>query len=590
MHPSPQLARTPWLDLRGPWAFAYDDGALGVRDGWPDSPAPFDRTIVVPFPPESPLSGIGDRSQHDVVWYRRTFRLSELGRPRTDSRLILRFGAVDYEAQVWVNGADVGSHEGGHSSFALDVTDALRDGDEQVIAVRAEDRMRDLTQPRGKQAWELEPAEIWYHRTTGIWQPVWLEWAGPTSVDALAWRTSTGGVIGLEWRLSAEPPRGTRARVRLSRDGTALAAASFAATGRDLRGELRIDRDPASLAELLWRPSNPVLLDAEVAVESANGDVLDRVTSYVGIREVGASGGLVTINGTPLFLRLVLEQGYWPASHLAAPGDQAIRDELEAVRALGFNGVRIHQKVEDPRFLYWCDRLGLVVWGEMANAQAFSPDAVRRFTAEWLEVVGRDQSHPSIVAWVPFNESWGVPDLANDPAQRAFVRSIHDRTRELDPTRPVIGNDGWEHVVGDLWGIHDYAQDGPTLRRRYGTADAIEQTLVGDELPKRLAVSDARHRGEPILLTEYGGISLDPDGSDGWDGYGSVPDADALVARYGELTTALLDSSGLAGFCYTQLTDTEQERNGLLRADRTPKMEVTRIAEINRRRSRAERG
>ncbi|MEA2511679.1 MAG: hypothetical protein QOJ59_1166, partial [Thermomicrobiales bacterium] len=310
--------------------------------------------------------------------------------------------------------------------------------------------------------------------------------------------------------------------------------------------------------------------------------------SYAGMRSCGYANGRVLLNGRPDYPRLVLSQGYWPESHLAAPDADALRREVELIRAHGFNGVRLHQKVEDPRLLYWCDRLGLLVWGEMANAYVFSDAAVERLTREWLEVLRRDYNHPCIVTWMPLNESWGVPNLERDPAQRAYVRGLYHLTQALDPTRPVIGNDGWEHIASDVWGIHDYATEGDALRERYGTAEAVERTLREVQpLYRTIALPEAHRAGEPIMLTEFGGITDAQTSDEPWWGYGSAGDPEALRVKYDDLVGAVLDCPTIAGFCYTQLTDTEQERNGLLTADRTPKLDPAMIRAITSRPSKA---
>jgi beta-galactosidase/beta-glucuronidase len=590
MHPSPQRRRAGWLDLTGPWGFAYDDGDIGMRDGWQEDPKAFDRVIQVPFPPESKLSGIHDHLEHPVVWYRRTFRLSDVGGYERGRRLLLHFGAVDYSARVWLNGRLVDRHVGGHSSFTIDLTHSLGDRDEQVLVVRAEDQPLDLTQPRGKQFWETDPARIWYHRTTGIWQPVWLESVGSTYIEDLAWTPDTRrGRLGMTVRLNAEPEEGVRLRVRLSFKGHLLADDSYLVRQRDTGREIRLEADSGGVVgrRLLWSPGNPNLIDAEVVLEGPDDVTLDAIASYVGLRSVEATDGLYLINGRPRYLRLVLAQNYWPDSHLAAPSDEALRREVELILSLGFNGVRIHQKVEDERFLYWCDRLGLMVWAEMANAYEFNETAISRFTSEWLEVVRRQYSHPSIITWVPFNESWGVPDLPGDPAQRDFVRAIYHLTKAIDPTRPVIGNDGWEHIAGDILGIHDYALDGRDLRERYGTPEAVDAALRGRPQHQRAMLDDTPRGGRPIILSEFGGITFDPEPGKPWFGYGSVSSDDQLLNKYEELVRAVLDSPTIAGFCYTQLTDTEQETNGLLRADRTPKLDPNIVRAITSRPSKA---
>ncbi len=590
MHPSPQRRRAGWLDLSGPWGFAYDDGDVGQGQGWYEDGEPYKRTIQVPFPPESQMSGIHDPSFHPVIWYRRTFKVSDVGGYRRGRRLLLHFGAVDYFARVWVNGRLVDRHEGGHSSFTVDITDTLIDGDEQLLVVRAEDQPLDLTQPRGKQYWEEQPGRIWYHRTTGIWQPVWLESVGPTYVSNVHWTPDPRrGRLGLTLRLNHEPDHPLRLKLRLSVRGEVLADDSYLIRHQESGREIRLEADSGGMVgrRLLWAPSHPNLIDAALVLEEDDGAELDAIASYVGLRSVEAADGLYLINGRPRYLRLVLAQNYWPESHLAAPSDEALRREVELIRSLGFNGVRIHQKVEDERFLYWCDRLGLLVWAEMANAYEFTENAVARFTREWMEVVRRQYSHPSIITWVPFNESWGVPDLPGDPAQRDFVRGIYHLTKALDPTRPVIGNDGWEHVAGDIWGVHDYALDGAALRERWGTPEAVDQALQGRPQHHRAVLEGGPRGDRPVILSEFGGITYEPQPGKPWFGYGSVRSDDELLTKYEELVLAVLDSPTLAGFCYTQLTDTEQETNGLLRADRTPKLDPAMVRAITYRPSKA---
>jgi hypothetical protein len=390
-------------------------------------------------------------------------------------------------------------------------------------------------------------------------------------------------------RLNQQPDRGLRLRLRLSHEGEVLADDAYLIQSQETGRDITLEPGATGMvsSSLLWSPTHPNLLDARVVLEDGNGSVLDSIESYVGVRFVEATDGLFLLNGAPAYLCLVLAQGYWPQSHLAAPSADALRREVAAIKSLGFNGVRIHQKVEDPRFLYWCDVLGLFVWAEMANAYAFTERAIERFTREWLDVVRRDYSHPSIITWVPFNESWGVPDLPGDPAQRDYVRGIYHLTKALDPTRPVIGNDGWEHLVGDVWSIHDYALDGDTLRERYGTPEAVDAMLRGRPEHHRAVLDDTPRDGRPIILSEFGGISYAPQPGTPWFGYGSVGSDDELLRKYEDLVGAVLDCPTISGFCYTQLADTEQEANGLLRADRTPKLDPEKVRAITSRPSKA---
>jgi beta-galactosidase/beta-glucuronidase len=586
IHPRPQLIRPGWTDLSGPWEFAYDDGDVGLDQHWYARDDVFDLVINVPFPPESEASGIGERGFHPVVWYRRTFSTTS----SPGERLLLHFGAVDYRASVWVNGHLVATHEGGHTPFSADVTAVLADDGDNILTVRAEDRPGDTTQPRGKQDWLERPHGIFYERTTGIWQPVWLEPVPATYVASLRWTPDLlRGTLRLRVVLDGPVPPDLQLGVALTLHGRPLTDDTFAVSSRVVQRDLPLD--PVAIthhrSQYLWTPNHPNLVEATVTLRTG-GRVSDEVSSYVGLRTVACSGTRFLLNGRPYFLRMVLAQNYWPQSHLAAPSPQALREEVEWVKELGFNGVRIHQKIEDPRFLYWCDRIGLVAWGEMPSAQAFDTDTLSKLTREWLEVLERDASVPSLVSWVPLNESWGVPSLENDPAQRDAVRGLFHLTKAIEPTRPVIGNDGWEHLVSDIFGVHDYSASGDVLRQRYGGAEEVEHTLAKIQpYYKVLMLSDHGHTDAPLMVTEFGGITYDPDSEDFWNGYGAVADAADLLERYTDLATALLDSPVVAGFCYTQLTDTAQERNGLLDENRKPKVDPAAIRAVNRRPSAA---
>jgi beta-galactosidase/beta-glucuronidase len=562
------------------WGVAYDDAGCGLDEGWQQRADVFTRTIQVPFPPESPLSGVGDTAFHPIVWYRRTLRVADEDAGR---RLLLHCGAVDYRAQVWVNGQLVATHEGGQTPFSADITMALRQGEEQVIVIRAEDAPLDLAQPRGKQDWHEEPHAIWYQRTTGIWQSVWLESVGSTHITHVRWTPEVEQgflklFVHLKHHYDVAP---LHMRVQLNLHGRVLADDTYMVIGTEVERQIAFDRAGVmDEDDLLWSPEHPNLIGATLAL-LAGDEVIDEVQSYCGLRSIGSDERNFLLNGRPYYLRFTLEQGYWPQSHLAAPGDEALRREVELTKELGFNGVRIHQKVEDPRFLYWCDRLGLLVWGEMANAYVFSPLAIERLTREWLEVLARDYNHPCIVAWVPINESWGVSNLAHDQAQRHYVQALYHLTRAFDPARLVLGNEGFEHSVSDIYGIHDYSFEGATLRERYGSKEAVLRTLQEVQSGGRaLMLPGYEYTKGPLMLTEFGGISLPPESGAQWYGYGTVADKEAFLSKYRELVEAILDSPDIAGFCYTQLTDTGQETNGLLTAEREAKFDPAAIREI----------
>jgi beta-galactosidase/beta-glucuronidase len=588
-YPRPQFRREDWTNLNGTWAFAFDDSDVGLVENWQSTDAtalrsggsPFDREIVVPFCYQARLSGIGETDFHDVVWYARSFEFA----PAEEERLLLHFGAVDYRATVWVNGVQLASHEGGHTPFSADVTDALTGG-ENVLVVRAEDPSRDVTIPRGKQYWKEESESIYYTRTTGIWQTVWLEPVGRRRIDTLR-LTPDVDAASVEIELSVtgiEPGMSLRATVELGGeqvlDDTLSVDSSLVERSLPLlhRGEAP---DTPQLAHrpvlALWSPEHPHLYDLRLELLDQNGQLLDRVHSYFGMRKIEVRDGRVFLNGRPLYQRLVLDQGYFPEGILTAPADEDLRRDVELARERGFNGARKHQKVEDPRWLFWADTLGFLVWGEMANAYQYSHDYVRRITAEWQEALMRDYNHPCIVAWVPMNESWGVPDLASERPQTEHLLALYHLTRSLDQTRPVVSNDGWEHAITDLCNIHDY-RDAQALAKTYTTP---ESAVAAEPANKPIYVPGYSYRGEPILITEFGGIAFSGD-EGGW-GYSTVTDADEFIARYASLIDALLSCEPVRGFCYTQLTDVEQEINGLLTYDRQPKVDSARIRDITTR-------
>jgi beta-galactosidase/beta-glucuronidase len=586
-YPRPQMMRRAWADLDGTWSFRHDDADTGLADGW-SAGLPDPREITVPFPPESTASGIGEPGFHRVVWYARTIGADDLaaaGRSESSPVVLLHFGAVDYRARVWLDGRFVGEHEGGHTPFTFDVTPLVADGDDHVLVVRAEDDPHDLTQPRGKQDWHEDAHAIWYRRTTGIWQTVWLEAVPDTSIEHLRWLPAGPAAVDLDVRLRGRAAPSTRLRVALQFDerdedlGTLDVDVPPGATTVHVTVPVARQRNGQAQDELTWSPARPRLVDATVSLHDAAGGLVDAVASYLGIRTVGVDRGAFLLNGRPYDVRSVLNQGYWPDSHLAAPSRTALRREVELIKELGFTACRIHQKIEDPRFLYWADRLGLLVWGETPGAYEFSPTAVQRLTREWMAAVDRDVSHPSIVTWVPFNESWGIQHVADDPAQQAFSRALTDLTRALDPTRPVISNDGWEQQNSDIITVHDYEGDGAVLARTYADAAARARLLSGmGPAGRRVLLDGAADHGQPVMLTEFGGIAFQPGErrADGW-GYTAATDADDWIARITALYDAIRASTFLAGSCYTQLTDTMQETNGLLTAEREPKAPIEQI-------------
>jgi beta-galactosidase/beta-glucuronidase len=592
-YPRPQLVREQWTSLDGQWDFAYDDLDRGLSERWAERrDSPFSLTITVPFVPESSASGIGDTSFHPIVWYRRMISADSLLHGK---RHIVHFGAVDYYASVWIDGRLVATHTGGQVAFSVDVTDSLDpDRDSHSLVVRARDDVDDPEVPRGKQDWQLDPHIVWYRRSTGIWRSVWIESVSAQAVASLDWATDhTAASVTLTVELTLRPTASTHVDIQLSFAGETLARMSV--TPGSVRARVTVElpalRNAQSRDSYLWSPENPNLIDAAIVVREGD-QTMDVVTSYFGVRSTTVGAGAFRLNGVPYFVRSVLEQGWWDESHLTAPSPAHYRAEVEAIRELGFNAARVHQKTEDPRMLYWADRLGLMIWGESAAAYAFGPRAAGLMIAEWQEIVTQYRNHPSIVTWVPVNESWGVQDIAVSPPQREFVRALASLTRALDPSRPVVSNDGWEHVDSDLMTLHDYDPDPATIRRRYADRDTVAEVLRGQGPQLRSpSLSDRQLERfdaglAPLMITEFGGISFA--GASGW-GYSVVTSESEFAGALAGLFGAVLGSPVVAGFCYTQFTDTLQESNGLLRSDRSPKLPVetlramiTGVSERNR--------
>jgi Glycosyl hydrolases family 2, TIM barrel domain/Glycosyl hydrolases family 2, sugar binding domain len=569
-YPRPQLERAEWLCLDGEWDFALDPE---MRWKLPEE-VEWNLRIRVPFSPETAASGIGNTGFYRACWYKREF---DAPRPERGQQLLLHFGAVDYRATVWVNGRAAAYHQGGYTPFTANITDLLVDGPQTVI-VWADDDPMNLSKPRGKQDWQLDPHSIWYPRTTGIWQSVWIERVPATYLSWLRWTPNVERwEIGFEAGLAGEHREGMRLHVKLEAGNTLLANDTYTVVANEVHRRIALS-DPGIddyRNELLWSPSTPNLIRADLKLCGPDGELMDSAQSYTALRSIAVQGDKFVLNGRPYQLRMVLDQGYWPETGITAPDDDAYRRDVELAKAMGFNGVRKHQKIESPRYLYWADELGLLVWEEMPSAYRFTKASIERVAHEWIEAIARDTSHPCIVAWVPFNESWGVPDLPDSPAQRHYVQALYHLTKTLDPSRPVIGNDGWESVATDIIGIHDYDDDPERIAKRYGVEEAPR--LFKRERPGgRLLLLEAQAHEQPIMLTEFGGIAFSRNVHT-W-GYSRTENAEEFATRYVNLLRVVRSLPILAGFCYTQFTDTYQEANGLLYVDRTPKIPIEHIA------------
>lgn len=566
--PNPAFARKNWKTLNGIWDFAFDEDDRFEAMG-PDG-AVFDQAIHVPFCYESQLSGIGTDRTCRSVWYRRGFEVTEA---ELDGAVLLHFGAVDYTAKVWVNGCYVGRHDGGFTPFQFEIRRFLKPGS-NVLTVKAEDDYS-REKPRGKQMWAKDPALCFYVNTTGIWQSVWLEFTGRNYITDIR---ITPDVDNGKAHFQIRTLREQDVKVALTiRKGEQLLGRMTVETGSK-RVECSFgfqEHGVKSVFDLYWTPDFPTLLDVEV--ELLEGDrVLDAVSTYFGLRKLHINGDRIYLNNTLLYQRLVLDQGYWPDGLMTAPSDDAIRRDVELTKAMGFNGARKHQKIEDPRYYYWADKLGLLVWGEMPSNYDFTPEGQRMLLDEMQAFVKRDFNHPCIITWIPFNESWGVHQIVGDPMQKHFVKAAYHLLKSLDQTRLVGSNDGWEQIgLTDFCGIHDYDITPDNFAGRYGD---IYETIRGSVNFKPVYAKDESYNGVPLLLTEMGGVKLK--NAAGWGYSGDIENENEMVGYLRGMIAAIRGHEKLRGFCYTQLTDVRQETNGLLTPEREPRVPLTVLREI----------
>lgn len=583
-YPRPQLVRPAWENLNGNWDFAFDDGDAGIGAGWFRGFEP-QKQIRVPFTYETELSGIHDETRHDHVWYQKKVRLT----PETGKKVLLHFEGSDYLTSVWINGVYAGNHKGGYARFTFDITPWIREG-ENLIVVKADDSFSE-EQARGKQRWRKENFACWYVQTTGIWKTVWLETVPDVYVSSLKLTPDVkNGEIDIEALVAgaedvqAAPGQGKELMLQAEISFADESVAKASVQVHDGKASLKVSvSHSADFGRniRLWSPRDPALYDLKVSL-TADGKPEDEVLSYFGMRDIRIEKGNVLLNGAPLYQRLILDQGYWKDSGITAPDEEALIEDIDKIQKLGFNGVRKHMKVEDERFLYWADVKGLLVWSEMAAFYEFTDNAVQEYTAEWMEVVRQNYSHPAIITWTPFNESWGVPQIKTDEKQQHFTEAIYYLTKSFDSMRPVITNDGWEHTISDIITLHDYEEDGETFLERYLNH---KDELMDDEIFHsgfKSAIADGySYHGQPVIISEYGGIAFSKRGEGEW-GYGNgVKDEEAFVKRYDRITTAIRSVPWIVGFCYTQVSDVQQEVNGLMTMERNFKVTPEKISAVN---------
>ncbi len=578
-HPRPQMFRKEWINLNGEWTCEFDPGKSGMERGLNQSKG-FSRKIQVPFCPESRLSGIGNTDFIEAMFYHRKIQVP---REWKGKLILLHFGAVDYECSVYIDGKFAGSHVGGSVSFEFDVTGFVDDGEEHDLVVAVKDEGRSGVQAVGKQSQTFRSRGCSYTRVTGIWQTVWMECVGRGGLKSCRIVPDLDNSAFEFIPEFFEDGGGKSFSITILRDGNVLCGSVRGTANTGIPMTAVLDNARA------WSPEDPFLYDIVFEVFSADGTLIDRVESYAGLRKIHIEGQRIFLNNRELFLRMVLDQGFYPDGIWTAPSDEALKRDIELSMAAGFNGARLHQKVFEERFHYWADRLGYLTWGESPSwgllcfCQSFRDrtafwESAWNFLSEWKKILLRDRNHPSIIAWTPANETWSCTQ--DTALYRRLISEISDTTRMLDPTRPVNDCSGYYHVKTDLWTVHIYRKSPEELK------SALEQKESNEKTRENHAGLGISYQGQPFLNDEFGGFMfIPPDrkkfAENTWGYYGiEIKNGDELCLRIAEQVDVMLEMPELSGYCYTQLTDVEQEQNGLYNYDRTEKVDPAKLAAI----------
>lgn len=573
-YPRPNFKREKWKCLNGVWKFYYGNKKTEIE---------------VPFVCQSQLSGIGERITEDFVVYENEFTVPKEWK---GEEIRINFGAVDYRCCVYINNQCVGTHIGGQTPFSFQITRYLN-WNRETIRVEVEDPLTDETIPRGKQFWEDTSKFIWYTPSTGIWQSVWLE---PLSKTHFEWIYFTPdideGTVKIEYKLSEASKLPCRVHVKISLEQNEVFHGNMLCDERQNSLTVDVFQNKAlngafHFVGKYWSPENPILYDVVMKADDGDtGNAADEVASYFGMRKIHIENGKIYLNNQPYYQKLLLDQGYWKESLITAPTDADYKNDIQKAKAMGFNGCRKHEKVEDPRFLYWADKLGFLVWEAMASFWVYTPQAAETFMKEWMEVINRDYNHPSIIVWGMLNESWGTPQIYDNSQQQDFSKSLYYMVKSIDSTRLVISNDGWEMTVGDICAIHSYKHGEKEDKRQHEVFAQSLKSLktLANIVDKNLFAKGSEYKNQPVVLTECGGISLKEKAADSQEeqnwGYTTIK-KEEFIEEYDRLTAVIFDSEILSGFCYTQFTDVEQETNGLLTDTHEYKFKPEEIKRIN---------
>ncbi len=556
-YPRPQFVRSNWMNLNGKWDFAFDRDNSGESKCFQGG-FKTETQINVPFAYQCKASGIDEPEMCENIWYQRNFVIGELN----GDRLLLHFEGCDYLTKVWVNGQYCGFDVGGYHRLTFDITDAVKKGDNTLVIKVNDSYSRE--QPRGKQRSETHDYGCWYIDTSGIYKTVWLEKVPKTHfISAKFTPNLKKHTLEMHLLLNKSLPNAVIS-AQAYWQGEEVAYTEIDVCDCDTYGLLNLGDKMH-----LWEVGKGGLYDLRLTLK-VDGETVDTVSSYFGMREIAIDNGKILLNGKPLYQRLVLDQGYWEGYDLTAPDESALEKDLLDCMAMGFNGCRKHEKVEDERFLYYADLYGYIVWAEMPSVYAFTEQSRHALLTEWKQVVKQQYNHPCVLTWVPFNESWGVEQIKDNVAQQRFVNQVYIATKEIDSMRPVITNDGWEHTVSDILTIHDYIQDGEVIKERYQTVEKCIGHLPDNG--RDAFIGGYSYRGQPIMITEFGGTSFVKDTTGEKWGYGeAVKTDDEYLLRLKGLVKSIVDNPLICGFCYTQVSNVYSEVNGLMEFDRTTK-------------------
>lgn len=577
-YPRPQFVRDSWLSLNGKWKFVFDDENIGEEKQFFNE-FPNSREILVPFTYETKISGINDETVHENIWYSNDININV----EKNKNTILHFEGSDFITKLWINGNYVGMNIGGYHRFSFDITKFIVDG-KNNFTIKVEDSLSKI-QPRGKQRYKSESFKCWYIQTTGIWKTIWMESVSKNHIVSVKNTPNYDNKnieIELVTNISEKDITNFEIETEIQFDNKIVNGKRQIIEDKIFNYSVDIYNLENKNEIKCWSPESPNLYDINYKLYY-KGKIIDEVSSYFGVRKISIENSKILLNNKELYLKMILDQGYWSDSHLTPPSEEAIIKDIEIVKKYGYNGIRKHQKIEDERFLYYCDINGILVWSEMANCYEFNNESIEYFMNEWIKVVKQNYNHPSIITWVPINESWGIPNVSSQETEQNFANSLYYITKTIDKTRPVISNDGWEHTISDIITIHDYKQEPELLYNEYNDKDLdVLNNKKAYNTIHKLFSGNYIYNGQPIIMSEYGGIALNSD--KGW-GYGKqVKDESEFLDRFERLTNAIRKTKYICGYCYTQLTDVQQEINGLVYEDRNDKFcseTINKIVSIN---------